>query len=116
MFDSGRRDFTDRDRAVLDELAPQLTKLHRRAVSHRPAEGRAGGYEQADPAERQVLRLVAAGLSNAEIAVALFLAPGTVRKHLDNIYAKLGVHNRAAAVGAYWPSSELEQETGRGLP
>ncbi len=48
--------------------------------------------------EREVLRLVAAGLTNSEIAGTLFIATGTVRKHLDNVYARLGVGNRAAAV------------------
>jgi len=48
--------------------------------------------------ERQILELLAEGMSNAEIALALTLAPTTVRTHLENIYAKLGVHSRTAAV------------------
>jgi DNA-binding NarL/FixJ family response regulator len=47
--------------------------------------------------EVEVLRLVAAGLSNAQIAERLFLSPKTVKVHIVNIFAKLGVHNRAAA-------------------
>jgi DNA-binding NarL/FixJ family response regulator len=47
--------------------------------------------------ELEVLRLVAAGLSNAEIAERLYLSPNTVSAHITNIFAKLGVHNRAAA-------------------
>ena len=47
--------------------------------------------------EVEVLRLVAAGLSNAEIAERLFLSPSTVKAHVANIFAKIGVHNRAAA-------------------
>ena len=47
--------------------------------------------------EREVLELVAKGSSNAEIAERLCLSVGTVRKHLDNVYAKLGVHTRTAA-------------------
>ncbi|HEX7525292.1 MAG TPA: helix-turn-helix transcriptional regulator, partial [Gaiellaceae bacterium] len=47
--------------------------------------------------EAEVLLHVAEGMRNREIAEALWIAPGTVRKHLDNIYAKLGVHSRAAA-------------------
>jgi ATP/maltotriose-dependent transcriptional regulator MalT len=38
-------------------------------------------------------------MSNREIAAVLCLAPGTIRKHLDNVYDKLGVSNRAGAVG-----------------
>jgi DNA-binding CsgD family transcriptional regulator len=48
--------------------------------------------------EHQVLALVADGLRNAEIAEALWVSPATVRKHLENIYEKLGVHTRTAAV------------------
>ena len=50
--------------------------------------------------ERRVLLEVAAGLSNAEIAQALFIAPSTVRKHLEHAFRKLGVTNRLAAVVA----------------
>jgi DNA-binding CsgD family transcriptional regulator len=47
--------------------------------------------------EREVLELVAEGHTNGEIATQLWISPGTVRKHLDNLYAKLGVHTRTAA-------------------
>jgi DNA-binding CsgD family transcriptional regulator len=47
--------------------------------------------------EREILDLVAEGRTNAQIAERLWLSPGTVRKHLDNVYAKLGVHTRTAA-------------------
>jgi DNA-binding CsgD family transcriptional regulator len=47
--------------------------------------------------EREILDLVAEGKTNAEIAERLWLSRGTVRKHLDNVYAKLGVHTRTAA-------------------
>ena len=45
-----------------------------------------------------MLALVAQGKTNAEIAHRLWVAPGTVRKHLENVYAKLGVNTRTAAV------------------
>lgn len=48
--------------------------------------------------EWQVLGLVEQGKSNAEIAATLWIAPGTVRAHLEHIYAKLGVHSRTAAL------------------
>jgi DNA-binding CsgD family transcriptional regulator len=47
--------------------------------------------------EREILELVAEGRTNAQIAERLWVSPGTVRKHLDNVYAKLGVHTRTAA-------------------
>ena len=48
--------------------------------------------------ELEVLRLIAAGLSNREIAERLFLALSTVKVHTRNIYGKLGVHSRTQAV------------------
>jgi DNA-binding CsgD family transcriptional regulator len=48
--------------------------------------------------EREVLIWVARGKTNAEIARLLWLAPGTVGKHLENVYAKLDVRTRTAAV------------------
>jgi DNA-binding CsgD family transcriptional regulator len=51
--------------------------------------------------EREVLAWVARGKTNAEIARLLWLAPGTVRKHLENVYAKLGVSTRTAAVARF---------------
>ena len=48
--------------------------------------------------ELEVLRLIAAGLSNKEIAQELVLAIGTVKKHTNNIYGKLGVQRRAQAI------------------
>ena len=50
--------------------------------------------------EGDVLRGVAAGSTNAEIAERLWLSPRTVQKHLERIYGKLGVHSRAGALGA----------------
>jgi LuxR family maltose regulon positive regulatory protein len=48
--------------------------------------------------ELEVLRLVAAGLANAEIAEQLFLAVGTVKRHVFNLYGKLGANSRTSAV------------------
>jgi DNA-binding NarL/FixJ family response regulator len=48
--------------------------------------------------EIEVLELVAAGTTNREAAVKLFISEATVKSHLLNIYAKLGVSDRAAAV------------------
>jgi DNA-binding CsgD family transcriptional regulator len=58
--------------------------------------------------EREVLSLVARGETNAEIAERLWLAPSTVRKHLENVYAKLGVSTRTAAVARVFGSSDAE--------
>lgn len=50
--------------------------------------------------EREILDLVAEGKTNAQVADELCIAGGTVRRHLENAYAKLGVHTRTAAVRA----------------
>lgn len=47
--------------------------------------------------EAEVLRLVAGGLTNNEIATELFLSPKTVSRHLSNIFTKIGVSSRASA-------------------
>ena len=47
------------------------------------------------PREREIVRQVAFGLHNAEVAVRLHISPGTVRKHLEHIFRKLGVRRRA---------------------
>lgn len=46
------------------------------------------------PREREVLQLIALGLSNGEIASALFISQHTVKNHVSNIYRKLGEHDR----------------------
>ena len=53
------------------------------------------GWASLTPAELDVVRWAAQGLTNAEIAQRLFISAGTVRIHLSRIYAKLGLANRA---------------------
>lgn len=48
--------------------------------------------------ELEVLRLIASGLSNREIADELYIAVGTVKRHINHIYAKLNVHSRTQAL------------------
>lgn len=50
------------------------------------------------PQERRVFELAASGLSNDTIASRLWVSPGTVKTHLEHIYAKLGVHSRRELV------------------
>lgn len=94
MFHSSRRDFTERDRLVLELLYPHLQRIDETFAPQRQI--------TADlpltPREREILALVERGNTNAQIADALWISPGTVKKHLDNVYAKLGVGTRTAAV------------------
>jgi LuxR family maltose regulon positive regulatory protein len=48
--------------------------------------------------EQEVMLLIASGASNAEIAQELYIAVGTVKNHVKNIYSKLNVHSRAQAI------------------
>jgi DNA-binding NarL/FixJ family response regulator len=52
--------------------------------------------------EQEVLKLLAEGYSNPQIAEKLVIAEGTVKNHITNIYDKIGVHSRAEAVAWAW--------------
>ncbi|MGH9011335.1 MAG: helix-turn-helix transcriptional regulator [Acidimicrobiia bacterium] len=52
------------------------------------------GWASLTPAERDVVRLLAEGLANKDIAVRLFVSPRTVQAHLTHVYTKLGVTSR----------------------
>jgi len=57
-----------------------------------------GLVEQLSDRELEVLRLIAAGLSNKKITEELFISLSTVKTHLRNIYGKLNVHSRTEAI------------------
>jgi DNA-binding CsgD family transcriptional regulator len=101
VFDRGDRDFTERDREVLLTLTPHLARLYEAAETRRRLQAALAQLESNQavdmPREREVLELVAEGHTNGAIATQLWISPGTVRKHLDNLYNKLGVHTRTAA-------------------
>jgi LuxR family maltose regulon positive regulatory protein len=72
------------------------------AVIRQETEQKVASEEVMEPLserEVEVLRLVAAGLSNREIADKLYLSPGTIKTHVHNICGKLGANNRTQAVG-----------------
>jgi DNA-binding NarL/FixJ family response regulator len=84
--------------ALLDP-AVQL-RVIRAAVGHeRPAEGRTGSLpDDLTPREAEVLRLLAQGLNNREIAARLVITEATVKTHVNNIFSKANLRDRAQAV------------------
>jgi DNA-binding CsgD family transcriptional regulator len=92
-----QRDFSEHERATLDALRPYLTAMLRAADAGGAARDLCRTYGLT-AREGEVLALLARGRSNRELASTLFLSPGTVRKHLEHIYAKLGVSTRTQAV------------------
>ncbi len=85
-------DFSEQDRFALDVVK---SFLDRAVLLY---EARSRGSNVLTKREHQILAVAATGASNAEIAAKLVIAPGTVKKHLDNIYVKLGAANRTEAV------------------
>jgi DNA-binding NarL/FixJ family response regulator len=63
------------------------------------------------PREAEVLSLIAAGLSNTEIAARLVVSDGTVKTHINHLFAKIGARDRAQAV-AYAYQHELAEPPG----
>jgi DNA-binding CsgD family transcriptional regulator len=96
-FDRPDSAFRARDRSVLDLLLPHLRQFRINATRRRQPAIADG---QLTAREREVLALVDEGRTNAEIARLLWISRETVRKHLENVYDKLGVHSRTAAVAA----------------
>jgi DNA-binding CsgD family transcriptional regulator len=64
------------------------------------------------PREQQIVAWVARGKTNAQIAELLWISPTTVRKHLENVYAKLGVRTRTAAAARFLGALDGIEEEG----
>jgi DNA-binding NarL/FixJ family response regulator len=83
-------------------LAPNITRrlIAEFATLHRPETPPAAALTSLTPRETQVLRLVAEGLSNPEIAARLMVTEETVKTHVSRMLAKLGLRDRTQAVVA----------------
>jgi DNA-binding NarL/FixJ family response regulator len=77
-------------------VAPRLLERYRQVVA--PAAREAARIELLTKREHDVLRLMARGATNAEIATALYVAEATVKTHVGSIFMKLRVRDRAAAI------------------
>lgn len=80
-------------------IAPSITRRLIDEFARRPRPGDAGAaVESLTARERDVLRHLARGLSNAEIAGTMYLGEATVKTHVGNVFAKLGLRDRVQAV------------------
>ncbi|HEV2814430.1 MAG TPA: helix-turn-helix transcriptional regulator, partial [Solirubrobacteraceae bacterium] len=71
-----------------------------RAAGGRPRRPRTSGVDALTASERRIAGMAAGGLSNPEIAQALFVTTKTVEAHLSNAYRKLGIHSRGELAAA----------------
>jgi DNA-binding CsgD family transcriptional regulator len=95
--DEGSPDFSEREMAMLALARPHVAELHTR----RDRELR--GEPHLTPRQWEVLRRVATGASNTQIARDLGLSEATVRKHLENVFLRLDVQSRTEAVSRLLP-------------
>jgi DNA-binding CsgD family transcriptional regulator len=96
FFRGPGRPFTDDERDAAIMLQPHISRALRRQARLRAA-------RLLTERQAEILQLVAAGVDNTAIARRLGLSRGTVRKHLENIYARLEVSSRTAAVARAFP-------------
>ena len=78
-------------RKVVDYFSQRTAKQH-------PSEQKQGALGELTTRELEVLRLAAKGMTNREIAGALYISPRTVQAHMSNIFGRLGVGSRTEAI------------------
>jgi DNA-binding NarL/FixJ family response regulator len=81
-------------------LSPSITRRLVEEFAKRPTTAAPTGLDELTPRELDVLRLLARGLSNSEIAASLFVEQSTVKSHVAAILSKLGLRDRVQAVVA----------------
>ena len=95
-------------------LAPSITRRLIEDYAGRPlARDRPVKLADLTPRELEVLRLIARGLSNADIARTLVVGDATVKTHITRIFAKLGLHDRAQAVVVAYESGLVQPGAGQ---
>ncbi len=105
-LDVGALSYIDRLLAAFEKNGPSTVSSSHEPIPIQAREQKADGYlqygeflvEPLSQRELEVLQLVAQGAANAEIAEHLFIALNTVKRHISNIFEKLGVSNRTQAV------------------
>lgn len=100
--ESGREDIARAVRAAAAGQGVLDAEVQRRLISAAARSSQvnepAAAPVELTPREQEVLRLIAAGLSNRAIASQLFVSEATVKTHINNLFAKTGVRDRADAV------------------
>lgn len=96
-------------------LAPSITRrLVEEFAAQSPGDTHVAGLDDLTERETEVLRAMAQGLSNAEIATELFVGETTVKTHVGRVLMKLGVRDRVQAVVAAYESGLIRP--GQGSP
>lgn len=99
LWRNGGRDFSERDMVLLSVLRSTLVAIRDRTF--KPNASR----PELTPRQLQLLGLVATGLTNRQTARQLGVSEHTVRKHVENIFERLQVSSRAAAINRVFLSS-----------
>jgi DNA-binding NarL/FixJ family response regulator len=95
-------------------LSPSITRRLIEDYVTRPRQQPSPGveFDRLTPREEEVLKLIARGLSNAEIAAQLYLSEPTVKTHVTRMLAKLGVRDRVQAVVLAYESGLVHPGSG----
>lgn len=93
-------------------LAPSVTRRLIQEYAQRTVPVRNAGLDELTERELEVLRLLATGKSNAELAAELFLGEGTVKTHVSHLLRKLGLRDRVQAVVFAYESGLVEPGDG----
>jgi DNA-binding NarL/FixJ family response regulator len=104
------------ERAVIDlaqgrnVISPSVVSVVFDAIREGPGAAEPQGPAALTERESEIMNLLAQGRSNGAIATELYISEKTVKNHINRIYAKLGVANRAEAIAAHLGMTRKEQD------
>ena len=85
-----------------DEFAWMLSHVNQNGMQDQVAAQSESEDSDLTRREKEILNLIEMGMSNREMAEKLVIAEGTLKRHVANLYQKLGVHNRAQAIKQFY--------------